>query len=187
MRRKILLVLVLAIGVIAAACSEGEDLSTFNSKMFNTSMSSFTSQWKAKNAEVMGYSASEITRRWNTGHGLLDTQKQKDYWFDTSTDFCSSSPDTGLYFDFKAPCVRHDFGWRNLKKLDRHWNCAGSSRDHPCSSGAYGRYWNTSNKRVVNSQFLSDMNAHCATRSIFYRQACYDTAAVYYSVVSLAS
>lgn len=135
---------------------------------------------------------ANINTRWNQGQGQLDTQPAKDYWFDLSTDFCSSSPDTGIAFDSKAPCVRHDFGWRNLKKLDRHLNCGAASTNNPCGynglpTGALGAYYNRSNKLVVNNQFKLDMDAHCATRSIFLRPDCYANANLYYAIVNLAA
>src|SRR5262249_32059658 len=39
------------------------------------------------------------------------------YQFDWSTDYCSDSPDQPLGFDFRLPCARHDFGYRNYKAL----------------------------------------------------------------------
>jgi hypothetical protein len=39
------------------------------------------------------------------------------YGFDWSTDYCSSSPDQPLGFDFRLPCHHHDFGYRNYKNL----------------------------------------------------------------------
>ena len=39
------------------------------------------------------------------------------YAFDWSTDYCSSSPDNPLGFDFRLPCWRHDFGYRNYKAV----------------------------------------------------------------------
>lgn len=178
--------------LVAAACSPQEDLATFNTKMFNTAIGPAISEWKTKHAEVIGVSVSNINTRWDQGGGQLDTQPAKDYWFDLSTDFCSSSPDTGLAYDFKAPCVRHDFGWRNLKKLDRHWNCAGAGTNRPCGQdgrpvGALGAYYNRSNKLIVNDQFKRDMDAHCATRSIFLRPDCYSAATLYHAVVNLAA
>lgn len=178
--------------LLLAGCSETEDLATFNTAMFSTPISTFTTEWKAKHAEVRSVSVSTVNNWWNQGNGSLDSQAAKDYWFDMSTDFCSSSPDTGLYFDFKAACTRHDFGWRNLKKLDRHWNCAGSAANKPCGTnglpvGQLGGYWKLSNRLIVNNQFKADMYSHCATRSILYRPACYDTADLYYNVVNVAA
>ena len=39
--------------------------------------------------------------------------------FDWSSDDCSGSPDNPLGFDFNYPCRRHDFGYRNSKKMHR--------------------------------------------------------------------
>ena len=39
------------------------------------------------------------------------------YGFDWSTDYCSSSPDQPLGFDFRLPCQHHDFGYRNYKAM----------------------------------------------------------------------
>jgi hypothetical protein len=41
------------------------------------------------------------------------------YGFDWSTDYCSDSPDQPLGFDFRLPCARHDFGYRNYDRLGR--------------------------------------------------------------------
>src|SRR5262245_31538097 len=40
-----------------------------------------------------------------------------EYGFDWSTDFCSTSPDQPLGFDFRLSCHRHDFGYRNYKAV----------------------------------------------------------------------
>ena len=191
MKRSIAVLMGVAL-VVLTACSAQEDLATFNSKMFNTPLGTAITEWKAKHAEVIGVSVANINTRWNQGQGQLDTQPAKDYWFDLSTDFCSSSPDTGIAFDFKAPCVRHDFGWRNLKKLDRHWNCSAASTNNPCGfnglpTGSLGAYYNRNNKLIVNNQFKRDMDAHCATRSIFLRPDCYANANLYYAIVNLAA
>src|SRR5689334_11939917 len=39
------------------------------------------------------------------------------YALDWSTDYCSDSPDEPLGFDFRIPCWRHDFGYRNYKAV----------------------------------------------------------------------
>src|SRR5437879_1240621 len=50
---------------------------------------------------------------WHTARD--DQPAWADYAFDWSTDFCSASPDEPLGFDFRLPCARHDFGYRNYK------------------------------------------------------------------------
>ncbi|PHH78427.1 hypothetical protein CDD80_6932 [Ophiocordyceps camponoti-rufipedis] len=37
--------------------------------------------------------------------------------FDWSTDACTSLPDEPFGFDFKWACIRHDFGYRNYRRL----------------------------------------------------------------------
>ena len=72
------------------------------------------------------------------------------YAFDWSTDYCSSSPDNPLGFDFRLSCARHDFGYRNYK--------------------AVGQF--PSNKSRVDSAFYYDMKRKCNTYSIVVRPAC---------------
>lgn len=63
------------------------------------------------------------------------------YGLDWSTDLCSTSPDQPAGFDFRTPCRRHDFGYRNYK--------------------AVGQF--PANKAHVDSAFYEDMKAVCAT------------------------
>lgn len=46
---------------------------------------------------------------------------------------------------------------------------------------------NTRWKLIVNDQFRRDMDAHCATRSIFLRPDCYAVANLYHAIVNLAA
>ena len=84
-----------------------------------------------------------------------------EYAFDWSTDYCSSSPDNPLGFDFRLPCARHDFGYRNYK--------------------AVGQF--SSNKSRVDSAFYSDMKRKCNTYNIIVRPACNSVAWTYYQAV----
>jgi hypothetical protein len=98
-----------------------------------------------------------------------------DHWFDWTTDGCSAPlvGDTGLSFNFRSSCRRHDFGYRNLQLLERR----------------YGRgrtFWNATNRRRVDQQFLADMKAHCRTRSIFLMPRCFAWAETFYAAVRLA-
>ncbi len=83
------------------------------------------------------------------------------YGFDWSTDYCSDSPDQPLGFDFRLPCWRHDFGYRNYK--------------------AIGTF--SANKSHVDDAFYFDLKAKCATYSIVVRSACYGLAWTYYEAV----
>ncbi len=93
--------------------------------------------------------------------GLNHQERWVDYNFDWSTDFCSSSPDQPLGFDFRRPCRRHDFGYRNYRRL--------------------GEF--NANKSRVDWSFYNDMIRVCNTHDIFTRQACYGVAGLYYEAV----
>lgn len=91
------------------------------------------------------------------------SSKNPDPSLDWSTDECSAPVvgNTGLSFDFTNACIRHDFGYRNYRRL-----------------GIFPQ-----NKAKVDSQFLADMKAHCATRTIFLQGSCYRWAYTYYRAV----
>ena len=98
-----------------------------------------------------------------------------DRWFDWSNDGCSAPlvGDTGFSFNFRDPCRRHDFGYRNLKLLEQRY-------------GKGGSYWNGTNRRRVDQQFLADMKAHCRARSILLQPACFGWAETFYAAVRVA-
>ncbi|GII62982.1 hypothetical protein Skr01_30670 [Sphaerisporangium krabiense] len=84
-----------------------------------------------------------------------------DYAFDWSTDLCSSSPDQPLGFDFRMPCHRHDFGYRNYK--------------------AVGRF--PANKSRIDDSFYFDMKQVCAGYSGAAKTSCDGVAWTYYQAV----
>ncbi|AEV83516.1 hypothetical protein ACWT_2925 [Actinoplanes sp. SE50] len=90
---------------------------------------------------------------WNTARQAPD-----EYHFDWGTDYCSASPDRPLGFDFRLPCWRHDFGYRNYKK-------AGEL---------------SANKNRLDAAFHADLRRTCATYRRPVRPACYTLAWVYY-------
>jgi hypothetical protein len=83
------------------------------------------------------------------------------YAFDWSTDYCSDSPDQPLGFDFRVPCARHDFGYRNFKAI-----------------GAF-----PANKSRIDGSFYYDLKTKCATYNAFVRPACNSLAWTYYQAV----
>jgi len=85
---------------------------------------------------------------------------ERDSRLDYSTDGCSAPVigSTGVSFDFTQACLRHDFGYRNYKALDRF----------------------EAEKARVDRQFLDDMLAHCATRGFLLRARCRTWAQRYY-------
>jgi hypothetical protein len=84
-----------------------------------------------------------------------------DYAFDWSTDLCSSSPDQPLGFDFRMPCRRHDFGYRNYKAVSQF----------------------PANKPRIDDAFYYDMRQVCAGYSTIPRATCNSLAWTYYQAV----
>ena len=84
-----------------------------------------------------------------------------DYGFDWSTDYCSTSPDQPLGFDFRMPCWRHDFGYRNYKATNTF----------------------DANKSRIDDSFYFDLRTVCARYNAFVRPACYSLAWTYYQAV----
>ncbi|MEV0808301.1 phospholipase [Micromonospora sp. NPDC050200] len=98
---------------------------------------------------------------WNSAR--LNKGAWADYNFDWSTDYCSSSPDNPLGFNFTLSCARHDFGYRNYK--------------------AMGQF--SANKSRLDSAFYEDLKRVCATYNVVVRPACYSLAWTYYQAVSV--
>ncbi|MDI1460151.1 phospholipase [Catellatospora sp. KI3] len=83
------------------------------------------------------------------------------YAFSWGTDYCSSSPDNPIGFDFKLSCYRHDFGYRNYKEM--------------------GQF--PANKSRLDSAFYEDLKRKCATYNVVVRPACTSLAWTYYQAV----
>lgn len=96
---------------------------------------------------------------WNSAR--LNQAAWAAYNFDWSTDYCSSSPDNPLGFNFSLSCYRHDFGYRNYK--------------------AMGQF--SANKSRLDSAFYEDLKRVCATYSSVVQPACYSLAWTYYQAV----
>jgi hypothetical protein len=132
------LITVLGVASPAAAVTPAEKLSVL-SGWTQTSVASYNS-WNAARANQGAWSA---------------------YAFDWSTDYCSSSPDNPLGFNFQLSCYRHDFGYRNHKAL--------------------GQF--TSAKSRLDSAFYEDLKRSCATYNTVVRPACLSLAWTYYQAV----
>ncbi|MFI5932710.1 phospholipase [Actinoplanes sp. NPDC051494] len=98
---------------------------------------------------------------WNAAR--LDQGQWSGYGFDWSTDYCSSSPDEPLGFDFTLSCWHHDFGYRNYK-----------------DQGTFD-----ANKSRLDSMFYADLKRKCATYASAIRPACNSLAWTYYQAVSI--
>ena len=83
---------------------------------------------------------------------------------DWSTDYCSAPfvGNTGRSFNFRLPCQRHDFAYRNLKIL-----------------GGF----NEENRKRADDRFLLDMKSTCAPRVVTQRFNCYLWADTFYVAV----
>jgi hypothetical protein len=101
------------------------------------------------------------TAAWNDAR--LNRAQWASYGFDWTTDYCSSSPDNPLGFDFTNACWHHDFGYRNYKDL-----------------GTF-----SANKARVDSTFYADLKRKCATYGTVVRPACLSLAWTYYQAVSI--
>jgi hypothetical protein len=99
------------------------------------------------------------TTAWNNAR--LNRAPWASYDFDWTTDYCSSSPDQPLGFDFRLPCWHHDFGYRNYK--------------------AVGQF--PANKDRVDDMFYADLKRVCTKYSSVVRPACYSLAWTYYEAV----
>ena len=83
---------------------------------------------------------------------------------DWTTDYCSAPlvGNTGRSFNFRIPCQRHDFAYRNMKLLGR---------------------LDEVNRKRADEQFRSDMRATCMPRGISQRINCYAWAETFYAAV----
>jgi hypothetical protein len=98
-------------------------------------------------------------KNWNAAR--QDQAGYAAYTLNWSTDYCSDSPDEPLGFDFRMPCWRHDFGYRNYKEV--------------------GQF--PANKAHIDNGFYFDLKAKCATYSVLVRSVCDGLAWTYYEAV----
>jgi hypothetical protein len=91
-------------------------------------------------------------------------------WFDVTTDWCSAPlvGSTGRSFDFRSPCRRHDFGYRNLKLVEARYGIDA---------------WSSPSRRRVDQQFLADMRNHCRSRPWYDEPTCLAWAATFHAAV----
>lgn len=121
---------------------------------------------------------------------LLLADRAADPRFDWTTDLCSAPlvGSVGRSFDFRGPCRRHDFAYRNLKLLDQRYSCPARPPGQYCPPGSSRRavYWNAPRRWHVDLRFFGDMVDHCGTRSWWDRQRCWTWAQVFFGAVRTA-
>ncbi|HWJ98578.1 MAG TPA: phospholipase A2 [Acidimicrobiales bacterium] len=164
--RALLIVVVSLLTVSAASCTPKPTLSELDHKLYAAPLSSFDRWWRDEQAAANRVSRATIDRWLAASPSRLDSAAARSRPWDVSTDLCSFAPDSGPSFDFRIPCIRHDFAWRNLKRLGR------STR---------------ARRLAASEQFLRDMQSTCAHRSLVSRTACRSMAATYFQAVSVVS
>ncbi|NUO96485.1 MAG: phospholipase [Nonomuraea sp.] len=102
---------------------------------------------------------AESAASWQAAWG--DRGSWADYAFDWSSDGCSSSPDRPLGFDFRMPCGRHDFGYRNFKAVNEF----------------------AANKEHVDDALYYDLKQVCERAGRLSRPTCLGLAWTYYRAV----
>ncbi|MFG1610069.1 phospholipase [Actinoplanes sp. NPDC049265] len=116
----------------------------------------------ASKAEVLSSWTQTSVSSYNAWNAARQNQGAwATYNFDWSTDYCSSSPDNPLGFNFELSCWHHDFGYRNYKAI-----------------GAF-----PANKARVDSMFYADLQRRCDTYSRLLQPPCNALAWVYYQAV----
>ncbi len=86
---------------------------------------------------------------------------------DWTTDGCSAPllGDSGRSFDFRWPCLRHDFGYRNFK-----------------SHGLF----NSNTRQRIDDQFRRDLDESCRPRMRTFKVRCVAWAEIFYTAVRAA-
>jgi len=101
-------------------------------------------------------------------HFAVAAERQLPPQFDWTTDWCSAPMigSTGRSFDFTLPCRRHDFAYRNAKRLPGEWTAP--------------------KRRRIDEQFRRDMIVTCSTRPIDQKVTCRSWAEVFFRAVRIA-
>jgi hypothetical protein len=169
---RLLPIVVLVAAAVLAGCAPTPTVRQFDKLEYATPLGEFQRWWVGEQAAAQGVATATIWRWWRDQPRRLDALAARTRPWDVSTDMCSFSPDTGPTFDFRAACVRHDFAWRNLKRLQALWG---------------GRINTRSNRVRATDQFLRDMRLDCDRRARVARTSCRAAAAFYHQVVLLVS
>ena len=88
---------------------------------------------------------------------------------DWRSDGCSAPVvhSTGRSFDFTDSCRRHDFAYRNFRRIDR------------------GILWTAPMRRRVDEKFLRDMKFQCSLRKTYDKPSCTAWALIFFHSVRL--
>lgn len=162
-----LLALLAVLLLAVSACAPVPTLADLDRKLA-LPLASFDRWWRGEQAVANHVSRATIDRWLASSPARLDSAaaRSRARTWDVSTDLCSFAPDTGPVFDFRVPCIRHDFAWRNLRRIGR------STR---------------ARRLAASRQFLDDLRTTCAVRPVGQRTACRAVAQTYYAAVSAVS
>lgn len=170
------LFLAVVLGVALVASSAGASAATqvapapsrvaLDRLVHATALPAFASWWEQSQARAHGVRVAQVQRWWQDQPARFDDAASRRGAWDLSTDRCSYVPDRGPGFDFRWPCVRHDFGWRNLRRLD--------------PTGSLGINTRT-RRRAVSQRFLMDMVITCGARPLVQRAPCVAVARTYFA------
>lgn len=150
------------------ACRPATDLADWNRVVQQWSLGHFEQWWQARQAAAHGVPVATIG--WWLGHDLdrFDDGASRAGRWDLSTDGCSFAPDRGPGFDFLVPCLRHDFAWRNLRRLQRRHGGAIDTR---------------ARRLTADTRFLADLHTTCDRQPVLVRGWCRALAATYHAAV----
>jgi hypothetical protein len=170
--RAALVALSISLVLLAAACTPKPTLSALEHKLYGTSPASFDRWWRAEQAAAQRVTPATVDRWLASSPSRLDAAAARSRTWDVSTDLCSFAPDRGPVFDFRLPCIRHDFAWRNLRRIDRQHGGGVDTR---------------ARRTAANRQFLRDMEVACTHRPTVQRTSCRAIARTYFGAVSAVS
>jgi hypothetical protein len=166
------LTVALAVALTATACTPKPTLAELDRKLYAASPAAFDHWWRGEQAAAHRVGRATIDRWLVSSPQRLDAAAARARAWDVSTDLCSFAPDTGPVHDFRLPCIRHDFAWRNLRRIDRQHGGGVDTR---------------ARRLVANRQFLRDMEAACAKRPVVQRTSCGAVARTYFAAVTVVS
>ena len=158
--------------VSTASCTPRPTLAQLDRTLYATSLPAFRDWWRHEHARVQHVSVATVDRWLAAAPGRLDAPVARTGTWNLSTDLCSFAPDTGPVFDFRYPCIRHDFAWRNLRRLQVRLGGGIDTR---------------ARRLAASRQFLRDMQTTCTVRPAVQRQACRVVAQAYFHAVSAVS
>ncbi len=166
------LIVAVVLALSAASCTPRPTLAQLDRTLYATSLPAFRDWWRQEHARARHVSVDTVDRWLAAAPERLDAPAARMGNWNLSTDLCSFAPDTGPVFDFRFPCIRHDFAWRNLRRLDTRLGGGIDTR---------------ARRLAASRQFLRDMQASCSMRPAFQRPACGAMAHAYFRAVSVVS